>query len=108
MAADDVARALMALDDSSLRERVRSGDPDALSAWRLTSEEAELVRNAASDDNEVLAFSLEREGSGAAKAADYVRGNIADPALADQFGSWFAKGGGNWLQAGGSWYQSGG
>ena len=52
MAVDDVALALMAMSDSSVRESVRRGDFSALRGRQLTDEERELVRLAA-DDPEV-------------------------------------------------------
>lgn len=107
MAADDVARALMAMSDPGVREQVRAGDPAPLSGLSLTEEEADLLRRAAGDETDVTAFSMQQEASPTGQAIGYARGNIADPTLANQFGSWLAGIGNNWLQAGRRWLHEG-
>ena len=53
MAVDDVAKALMALEDDEIRARIGSGDLSAAGALDLTDEEVGLVREAAArGDNE--------------------------------------------------------
>ena len=91
MAVDDVARVLMTLDDAAFRERVVSGDSEALSGFDLTPEELELVAAAVTDQNDVAAFSLQGEQAATSQAVDYVRGNIQDPKLAEGFGNWLVS-----------------
>lgn len=78
MAADDVGKALVALKDGAVRERVRSGDESALGVLgNLTPDERELVQKAAEDDwdSEVSGFGA---SSGVFEALDYVsRGGVS-------------------------------
>lgn len=61
MAVDGVALALVAMKDDAVRERVRSGELEALGdVGELTDEEQELVVEAAQDDPEVEGFDMAR------------------------------------------------
>jgi hypothetical protein len=59
MGRQDVERALQAMDDEEIRERLTQGDFEALSSLRLTDEERALVRDTAGDYPEVAGFSFE-------------------------------------------------
>lgn len=50
MASEEVGKALVALKETAIRERVRSGDLEALGDLELTTEEQELVQAAARDE----------------------------------------------------------
>jgi len=58
MAADDVARALMAMDDEAVRSRVANGDLSDIDASGLDDGERKLVQAAATDDPDVEGFGL--------------------------------------------------
>ena len=115
MAADDVAKALMAMDDESVRARVAEGDLEGLGLPGLSPEERELVREAATDDPEISGYTycngftgsavsiqcnlLTGLGSwGLAQAASYARAGLADASLAERFDPWLAG-----KSAGGGW-----
>jgi hypothetical protein len=59
MGRQEVERALPAMHDEEVRERLTQGDFDALSGLRLTDEERALARDAAGDYPEVGGFSFE-------------------------------------------------
>ena len=103
MSAEDVARALMAMDDSRLRSRVAGGDLAAVGAEGLPDEEQELLRTAAAavpdaEGDEVGGFASFAPpyvpvgpvvgGSPLRKAMHYATDGIRDPGLASQFHQW--------------------
>ena len=108
MAAEDVAQALMAMDDPEVRQRVSAGDFHAAGTLDLTPEEEALVSGATPvlrDDHpsqvlvphergEVEAHSLtpgEDSGywpAGTARAIDYVQMGLEDPKLQARFRGW--------------------
>ncbi len=115
MAADDVARALMAMDDESVRDQVAGGDLTGLGASGLSEHEQQLVRQAAADDPEtsgylqcnqmdagavsILCNGMTRaRNGGLGQAAAYARSGLGDPALAKDFESWLGT-----KAAGGGW-----
>jgi len=108
MAADDMARALMAMDDAGVRTAVAAGDLTPLGDLQLDDEEQRLLRDAArgeSDDPEV-------EGYGAfappyvpvsvnpplMNAVRYTEDGLLPSPLRDQFTAWTAQ-----LGAQGTW-----
>jgi hypothetical protein len=105
MAAEDVARALMALDDADVRRRVAAGDFGALGALVLTPAEEALVSGATPElpdghpskvfvaMGEVAAHRDRGDGSGywpagTAEAISYVRDELGDPRLQAEFAGW--------------------
>jgi hypothetical protein len=78
VAADDVAEALMAMQDGAKREAVRAGDVDALGLPGLSMDERELVRAAAEDDPEVAGFDW--VASNSYNAFSYVYDHKTQPA----------------------------
>ena len=117
MAADDVAHALMLMDDEKIRLAVAKGDLTVLGKLELDKKEQELLRLAAADDadlagllcNELTSLlcnqltelqcnELAGLGSGIARAADYAKASASDPKLAASFQEWIsvklAQGGG--------------
>jgi hypothetical protein len=112
MAAEDVAQALMAMDDPNVRQRVAAGEFGALGTLELTSEEQALVSGAtpvlpddhpsqvlvAHEPGEVEAHSLkpgEDSGywpNGTAQAIEYVQAELADPEVQAHFLSWVKQG----------------
>ena len=115
MAADDVAKALMAMDDDGVRTRVAKGDLESLGLPGLSPEEQELLRAAATDDAEVSGYiacngltqgtvsilcdALTGLGGRAlAEAASYARDGLVDSSLAERFDPWLAA-----RAAGGGW-----
>jgi hypothetical protein len=105
MAAEDVAQALMTMDDPEVRRRVSQGD---FAAFELTPEEQAIVSGAtpvlpdghpskqlvAFEPREVEAHSLkpgENSGywpEGTARAIQYVQGELGDPRIQAQFRGW--------------------
>src|SRR2546425_5087978 len=99
MAAEDVAQALMSMEDTAVRRRIGEGDFSALGTLELTHDEQALVSGAtpvlpdahptkvlvALEPGEVEAHSLtpgEDSGywpAGTAKAIEYVQAELADP-----------------------------
>lgn len=59
MSTEDVRRALKAIDEPEIRDRVASGDGSALDGFDLSPEERELVVDAAGDYPEVAGFSFD-------------------------------------------------
>jgi hypothetical protein len=102
MSADDVARALMRMDDRDLRARVAAGDPEALAEFELTDEEADLLVGAAvgSGDAEVEGFGSPTTfappyvpvgpGLGVMRAVRYADSSVQDPNLQQDFREWTA------------------
>ena len=108
MAAEDVAQALISMDDPKLRRRVNEGDFSALGTLQLTQEEEALVSGAtpvlpdghpskvlvAFEPGEVEAHALtpgEDSGywpAGTARAIEYVHAGLADPEVQAHFLSW--------------------
>ncbi len=58
MGREDVERALRAMDDDDVRQRLSRGEYQAVSGLDLTDEERTLVRDAAGDYPEVAGFSF--------------------------------------------------
>jgi hypothetical protein len=58
MAVDDVANGLVRLHDAEIRSRVAAGHLAALGVGDLTDEEAQLLRDAASEEPEVETFDI--------------------------------------------------
>jgi hypothetical protein len=108
MPAEDLARALMALDDEDVRRRVASGDFGALGDVTLTDEEEGLLSGATSvlprghatkvlvpfEPAEVEAHML-RPGEdasywepGKARAIGYVHEGLRDPGVQARFRAW--------------------
>jgi len=58
MAVDDVAMALVDLHDPAIRNAVASGDLSGLRGGNLTTEERELVLNAAAEEPDVEGFDI--------------------------------------------------
>jgi hypothetical protein len=108
MAAEDVALALMALDDEEVRRRVSVGDFDPVGELELTPEEEELVSAATAvlprghatkvlvpfEAAEVAAHAL-RPGEdssywepGKARAIGYVHEGLRDPGVQARFRAW--------------------
>jgi hypothetical protein len=73
MAVDDVALAIMALEDPTVREWIRGGDYRAFAEHEFSDHERQLVGVAAGAGDEVGGFDLNATGLGA--AIDYVRAN---------------------------------
>ena len=108
MAAEDVAQALMTMDDPEVRSRVADGDFGALSTLDLTAQEQAMVRDATLvlpdghpskelvpfEPGEVEAHSLrpgENAGywpKGTARAIDYVQREASDPEVQAHFLAW--------------------
>jgi len=107
MAAEDVARALMAMDDAEVRRRVAAGDFRALGTLDLTSQERALVGGATAvlpdghpskvfvrlGAGEVDAHAKRDDDSGfwpagTADAIRYVDEGLADPRVQAQFRGW--------------------
>ena len=59
MSTEDVRRALIAIDEQEVRDRVAAGDHRALEGMDLTDEERELVEEAATNYPEVAGFAFE-------------------------------------------------
>jgi hypothetical protein len=111
MAAEDVAQALMAMDDPQVRQRIAAGDFEALGTLELTSEEQALVSGATPvlpdghpskllvpfGTGEVEAHGLkpgEDSGywpNGTAQAIGYVQGELGDPQVQAKFRGWVAS-----------------
>lgn len=85
MAADDVARALMALEDPGVRSRVRAGDMGALGDVALSAKEEGLVRGAASEEANPDVEGFEWGSSSMFAATQYVRGNVLDGGVQGSF-----------------------
>lgn len=108
MAAEDVAQALIAMDDPEVRRRVGEGDFAALATLELTDEEQALVSAAtpilpdghpsmvlvAREPADVRGHSLtpgEDSGywpAGSAQAIEYVHDQLGDPRMQAQFSAW--------------------
>ena len=105
MSVEDVARALMAMDDRELRVRVAAGDLSGLGAVELSEHEQELLVAAASavpgdDEVEVAGFGMvsfappyvpvgvAMGGIPLRNAMQYAQDGIADPTLAASFHEW--------------------
>jgi hypothetical protein len=108
MAAEDVALALMSIDDPEVRRRVAEGDFAALGTLELTDQEQALVNAAtpvlpdghpskvliAFDAGEVESHSFspgENAGywpAGTAAAIEYVHERLGDPRAQAQFSAW--------------------
>jgi hypothetical protein len=108
MAAEDVAQALMAMDDPQVRQRIAAGDFKALGTLELTSEEQALVSGATPvlpdghpskllvpfGTGEVEAHGLkpgEDSGywpNGTARAIEYVQAGLSDPEVQAHFLGW--------------------
>lgn len=81
MSAEDVGKALEALDDNDVRGHVMEGDLSDLKHLNLTEHEAELVCGAADDYPEVAGFmfaNFVQHGSGSAGLKDH-KMNAANP-----------------------------
>ena len=111
MAAEDVAQALIAMDDLDVRRRVGEGDYSALGTLELTDKEQALVSGAtpvlqdghpskvlvAFEPGEVEAHALtpgEDSGywpAGTAQAIEYVQAGLGDPQAQAQFRSWMSS-----------------
>lgn len=100
MAADDVAKALMAMDDEVLRVRVAGGDLIGLGELDLSQDERALVRSAAADDSEISGYLLHGEvgtgiqfdptnPTGLGAATSYAQNGVG-PTLSASFGEWAA------------------
>jgi len=85
MAADDVARALMALEDEAVRTQVRNGDLSALGDLRLSAKEEELVKGAAEEEPDPEVAGFDWSSSHTFAAMNYVKGNIFSPAVQGNF-----------------------
>ena len=59
MGRQDVERALRAMDDDKIRERLSQGDFESAGDLNLTDEERTLVRDAAGDYPDLAGFSFE-------------------------------------------------
>ena len=108
MAAEEVAQALMAMDDPDVRRRVGQGDFAALESLDLTPEEQSIVSDAtpvlpdghpskqlvAFEAGDVEAHSLtpgEDSGywpAGTSRAISYVQAGLEDPKLQARFRGW--------------------
>jgi hypothetical protein len=99
MAADDVAHALMAMDDDDVRSRVAGGDLSAFAHLDLDDAERALVQSAA-EEADVEGFSFqcnfmpaiscnEINGKGFNAAVNYAK-NGASANLAPSFNQWTA------------------
>jgi hypothetical protein len=115
MSAEDVARALMAMDDRALRARVADGDLAAVGADALPENEQQLLAAAASavpgdDEIEVAGHSMISyappyvtvgpvgSGQPLQVAMRYAQDGISDRALATTFHAWSVN-----VSAQGSW-----
>lgn len=85
MAADDVAMALVAMEDAQVRQRVRKGDLDALGDLRLSSKEEQLVKAAASEEADPEVEGFEWGSSATFAAIGYAQGNIYDGGVQKRF-----------------------
>lgn len=111
MAAEDVAQALMAMDDPEVRQRVGAGDFAALGTLELTPEEEALVSGATPvlpdghsakqlvplDGGEVEGHG-QRPGDnsgywpeGTARAIQYVQRELGDPQTQARFRGWMSS-----------------
>ena len=108
MAAEDVAQALIAMDDAEVRRRVGEGDFRALGTVELSPEEEALVSGAtpvlpedhpsqvlvAHEPGEVEGHAIRaRENAGywpagTARAIEYVQAGLADPEVQAHFLGW--------------------
>ena len=108
MAAEDVAQALMTMDNPEVRRRVSQGDFAPFGSLELTAEEQALVSGAtpvlpdghptkqlvAFEPGEVDAHALtpgENSGfwpEGTARAIQYVQGELDDPQAQARFRAW--------------------
>ena len=108
MAAEDVAQALMSIDDPEVRGRVAEGDFTALGTLELTDKEQALVSAATpvlpNGHPSMVLVAFERgeveghsSGSGedsnywpaaTAQAIDYVQAGLGDPRAQAQFSAW--------------------
>ena len=97
MAADDMARALMALDDENVRRRVAAGELDGIDGG-LSGDERALLVLAAGGDAEVVGHfrpiwnppGMPTPDDPYNAAVEYTRPQIADPALGAAFTDWAA------------------
>ena len=97
MAADDVARGLMGMDDDGLRAAVANGDFAGLAHLELSDAERALLQDAAGDDAEVEGFLFgnglglmqcsELPGAKLGAAVGYA-GKGLSPGLANSFNQW--------------------
>lgn len=95
MPADDVARALMALDDEGVRDRVRGGDMAALGDLQLSAKEEGLVKAVASEEMDPEVSGFEWGSSSMFQAASYVQGNMFDAGLQSSYKSYLGSRYGN-------------
>ena len=115
MSAEDVARALMAMDDRELRVRVAAGDLEAVDAHQLPEQEQQLLVAAAAsvpgdDEVEVAGYQMVSfappyvpvgpavGGKPLQNAMQYAQDGIADQTLAAEFHRWSVN-----VTAQGSW-----
>ena len=118
MAADDVAQALMLMDDEKIRRAVAEGDLSAAGKLTLDKSEQQLLMLAAADDPELAGLlcngltslqcndltAIQCNGfltgleKGLARAADYAKAGLSDADLGATFDEWIkgklAQGGG--------------
>lgn len=85
MAGDDVARGLMALEDESVRRRVRGGDLSALGDVQLSAKEEDLVKGAAREEADPEVAGFDWSSSNTFAAMNYAKGNIFSPAVQHNF-----------------------
>jgi hypothetical protein len=91
MAADDVALALIAIDEPGIRQQVQTGDLTALGTLDLSEDEKGLVREAAGDEPDVSGFDW--TASSYLNAFSYLASNrsaISDR-VRSQFSSFFEQ-----------------
>jgi hypothetical protein len=90
MAVDDVANALMAMEDPEVRSAVRDGELSAIAAPDLTDDEHEMVMAAAQDDPDEEGYDVTTSLS--ARAVEYLSANQAElsPEVYEIFSNWIA------------------
>jgi len=95
MSADDVAMALIAMEEQDVRQKVRDGDLEALGSLKLSAKEEKLVRDAAEEEADPDVEGFEFGSSATFGAVQYSVGNIYDPGVQKSFSSMVASRYGN-------------
>jgi hypothetical protein len=75
----------MALEDESVRRRVRSGDLSALGDLQLSAKEEDLVKGAAEDEAVPKVAGFDWSSPKTFAAMTSVKGNIFSPAVSDNY-----------------------
>lgn len=90
MSADNLALALMALDDAAVRDRVRNNDLSAIGVDLSAKEEA-LLKAAADEDDDPEVAGFDASASAFYAAASTVPGNLVSGTVANNFKSFVSN-----------------